>query len=126
MTPQNLLALEVLFHAGFALLLLVMPGLSIRLLGWPLDATTFWARLFGALLAAVALGILTTMMGWSRDGLSAGIGLAGIIVINLAMAFVLFTMLFLGPHPPTQRGKIAVGILAGLLLLLALVEIAYV
>lgn len=125
-TASNLLSLEVLIHAGLAVLLLATPGLLIRTLGWPPETTRFWPRLLGALLAAIALGLLTTQMGWSRDGTSAGIGLAGIIVINLTMAFTLFTMLFLGPHAPTRRGRIVVGALAGVLLLLALVEIAYV
>lgn len=124
--PSNLLSLEVLIHAWFGLLLIVMPGLFMRLIGWPVTDTTFWPRLFGGLLAAIALGTLTTLMGWSKNGTSAGIGLAGIIVINLTMAFVLFTMVFLGPHAPTLRGRIVTGALAGLLLLLALTEIAYV
>lgn len=126
MNPTNLLTLEVLIHVGLASLLLIVPGLLTRALGWPPEATRFWPRLFGALLAAIALGMLTTLMGWTHDGAGVGIGLSGIIVINLTMAFTLFTMLFLGPHAPTRRGRIAVGVLAAIVLLLALVEIAYV
>ncbi len=126
MTASNLLSLEVLVHAGLALLLLAVPGLLIRTLGWPPEPMRFWPRLLGAMQAAIALGIVTTLMRWSHDGMSAGIGLAGAIVINLTMAFALFSMLFLGPYAPTRRGRFVIGVLAGILLLLALVEIAYV
>ena len=126
MTPNTLLSIEVLFHAQLALLLLTMPGLLIKILGWPPSPSTFWPRLLGGLLAAIALATLTSLMGWSKEGTGAGIGLSAEIVINLTMAFVLFSMLFLGPDMPTYRGKVFAGVLAGFLLLLALVEIAYV
>ncbi len=126
MTASKLLMFEVLFHGELALLLLTMPKLLIRILGWQPTESTFWPRLLGAMLGSIALATLASLMGWSKDGTSAGIGLAAEIVINLTMAFSLFTMLFLGPVQPTYRGKIFVGVLAGFLLLLALVEIAYV
>ena len=126
MTPIKLLSIEVLFHAQLALLLLTMPRLLIQLLGWPPAPSTFWPRLLGGLLAAIALATLTSVMGWTKEGTGAGIGLAAEIVINLTMAFVLFSMLFLGPEMPTARGKLFAAVLASFLLLLALVEIAYV
>lgn len=126
MTATKLLSFEVLFHANLALMLLTTPNLVIRIIGWPPSTSTFWPRLLGGVLAGIALATLTTLMGWTKDGSSAGIGLAAEIVINLTMAFVLFSMLFLGPDAPTYRGKIFSAVLAAFLLLLALVEIAYV
>ena len=126
MTASKLLTFELLFHANLALMLLTTPNLVIKIIGWPPSASTFWPRMLGGILAGIALATLTTLMGWSKDGTSAGIGLAAEVVINLTMAFVLFSMLFLGPDSPTLRGKIFSAVLAGFLLLLALVEIAYV
>lgn len=125
MTATKLLTFEVLFHANLALMLLTTPKLVISIIGWPPSESTFWPRLLGGVLGAIALATLATLMGWTKDGTSAGIGLAAEIVINLTMAFVLFTMLFLGPDSPTVRGRIFTGVLAGGLLLLALIEIAY-
>ena len=126
MTVTKLLTFEVMFHAEMALLLLTIPKLTIKIIGWPPSETTFYPRLLGGVLGAIALATLTTLMGWTKDGESAGIGLVGKIVIHMTMAFVLFSMLFLGPHPPTYRGKVFSGVLAGFLVLLALVEIAYI
>ncbi len=125
MNAIKLLTFEVFLHIELALMLLATPRLTIRIVGWDQPESTFWPRLLGGVIAAVALGILTTVMGWVKDGESAGIGLAGVIVLHLTMAFVIFSMLFLGPHLPTQRGKILAGVLAGFLLVLGLVEVAY-
>ena len=125
MTTSKLLVFEVMLHIELALMLLATPRLTIKIVGWDQPPSTFWPRLLGGVMGAIALGILATVMGWVKDGESAGIGLAGVIVLHLTMAFVIFSMLFLGPHLPTPRGKILAGVLAGFLLLLALVEVAY-
>ena len=106
-------------------MLLTTPKLVIRIIGWPPSPSTFWPRLLGGVLGAIALATLITVMGWTKNGTSGGIGLGAEVVINLTMAFVLFTMMFLGPDHPTKRGQIFSGVLAGGLVLLALVEIAY-
>ena len=125
MTATKLLTFEFLFHGQLALLLLGMPQLAIRVIGWPPVATTFWPRLLGAVLLGLALAILPTLAGWSKDGAAAGIGLAAEIVINLTVGFVLLSMLFLGPAQPTQRGAIFSAAFGCSLVLLALIEVAY-
>ena len=117
--------LELLFHAQLALLLLGMPQFVIKVIGWPPVETTFWPRLVGAILAGIALATLTTLAGWTKDGVGSGIGLAAEIVINLTVAFVLLSILSLGPVHPTKRGAIFTGCLAIALVVLALVEVAY-
>ncbi len=125
MTPAKLLSLEVLISSTFALMLLVVPGISIRILGWPQADSTFWPRMLGAALAGVALATITTLAEWTRDGLGAGFGLAGHIAVNVTMGFVLVSMLVLGPDHPTRRGAALTWALAIGLVLLALVEVAY-
>jgi hypothetical protein len=117
---------EALFHAALAVPLLTLPRFAIRVIGWPAVEATFWPRLLGALLAGIALATVTTLGGWAKDGASSGIGLAALIIINLTVSFALFTLFYLGPPHPTRRGAIFTWVLAGFLLLLALVEVAYV
>lgn len=124
-TADKLLMLELLFHGQLALMLLGMPQFVIKVIGWPPVETTFWPRLVGAILAGIALATLTTLAGWTKDGAGSGIGLAAEIVINLTVAFVLFSILALGPVHPTKRGAMFTGILATALIVLALVEVAY-
>ena len=56
----------------------------------------------------------------SHKGLTDVIG-----IILVTVAFVLFSILFLGPVHPTKRGAIVTGLLAGALVVFALVEVAY-
>lgn len=125
MTQAKLLSLEVLISGSFALMLLAFPGISIRLLGWPQAGSSFWPRMLGGALAGVTLATIATLADWTRDGLGAGFGLAGHITVNLTMAFVLISMLVLGPDHPTHRGAMFTWVLSIGLVLLALVEVAY-
>jgi hypothetical protein len=124
-TPAKLLSLEVLISGTFAVMLLAFPGISIRILGWPQAGSTFWPRMLGAALAGVTLATIITLADWTRDGLGAGFGLAGHIAVNFTMAFVMISMLVLGPDHPTQRGAVFTWALSIGLVLLALVEVAY-
>jgi branched-subunit amino acid permease len=124
-TAAKLLSLEVLISGTIALMLLVVPGLSIRILGWPQAGSTFWPRMLGAALAGVTLATITTLAEWTRDGLGGGFGLAGHITLNFTMAFVMASMLMLGPDHPTRRGAIFTWGLVVVLVLLALIEVAY-
>ena len=125
MTQSKLLQLELLINGGFALILLIFPQLSVRLLGWPQAGSTFWPRTLGGALAGVAIATLTTLAGWTRDGLGSGFGLVGHIAVNMTMAFVLISMLVMGPDHPTHRGSLFTWMISIGLVLLALVEIAY-
>jgi hypothetical protein len=124
-TQAKLLSLEILITGGFAFLLLAFPNISVRMFGWPQAGSSFWPRTLGGALAGVTLATIATLADWTRDSLGAGFGLAGHISVNLTMAFVLMSMLVLGPEHPTQRGAIFTWILSVGLVLLALVEVAY-
>jgi len=124
-TQIKLLTLEVLITGGFALLLLAFPSISVRVLGWPQAGSTFWPRTLGGALLGVTLATITTLADWTRDAYGAGFGLAGHITVNLTMAFVLISMLVLGPDHPTHRGAIFTWMLSIGLIVLALVEVAY-
>ena len=125
MTPSKLLNLEILIDAGFALLLLAVPNMTVRILGWPQAGSTFWPRMVGALLAGATLATIATVADWTRDGTGAGFGLTGHVAVNMTVAFVLISMLMLGPEHPTHRGSLFTWALGIGLVVLSLVEIAY-
>jgi hypothetical protein len=126
MTATKLLTVQFLLHGLLALLLLFMPRLTIRAVGWPTADNAFWPRLLGGMLLGIALATLATLAGWTTNGIGAGIGLAAEIIINLTTAFVLLSIWFLGPAHPTLRGSFFSTALAIGMILLALIEVAYV
>ncbi|MBV1694730.1 MAG: hypothetical protein KGP27_09745 [Hyphomicrobiales bacterium] len=91
-----------------------------RILGLPEDASTFWQRCLGVILAGLSIAISIGLVGWTN----AGLGLAGQIAINLTAAFGLASMIALGPAMPTWRGRVVLWLAAIIPLLVALFEIA--
>jgi hypothetical protein len=106
--------------AILALVLMAAPRSVQRLLGLPEDASTFWQRYLGVILAGLAIAIAIGLVGWTNTGL----GLAGQIAINITAAFGLASMIVLGPAMPTWRGRSALWLAAIALLLVALFEIS--
>lgn len=103
-----------------ALALIAAPRSVRRILGLPEDASTFWQRYLGVILAGLSVATVIGLVGWTK----AGLGLAGQIAINLTAAFGLASLIVLGPAMPTWRGRIALWLGAITLLLLALFQIA--
>ena len=117
---QQLRGVETLLKLAGGLSLLLAPVTVIRLLGLPASAAGFWPRLLGALL--VGLSAATYIEGaWPG---SPGLGLAGCIAVNLAAAAVVATAAVLGNGADTRRGRAALWLLVGALMLLVLFEIA--
>lgn len=117
---QQLLWIETLLKLAAGLPLLIAPGWTARALGLPRDATGFWPRMLGGMLVGLAVALV--LEGWI--GNVHGLGLAGALAIDLAAAATLATLLVLGKAAPTRRGRILLWLLAGLLVLLALLELA--
>ena len=108
--------------AGVGFILLLVPLTAIKVLGLPRSDTAFWPRLMGA--ALVGLAAATFMDVSVRLG--HGLGLAGSLVINLALGLVLASQLYLKQGPQTRRGRILAWALVAALLSLGLVEIAFI
>mgnify|MGYP003498386214 CR=1 FL=1 len=120
----KLLWLEAGICAGLAFLLLIFPHIFSRLLGWP-AASGYWPRLLGALLAGVAIATGADQLGWTQPGSRGGVGLAGYIAINIALVFVLVSLLVVGEGLPTRRGRFFGWMSVIGFTLLALVEIGH-
>lgn len=117
---QQLLWIETLLKLSAGLPLALMPLSTIRLLGLPRPESGFWPRLCGALLIGIAGALLLE----GRTPGSQGLGLAGIVVINLCGASLLSALLVLEKGPASARGRIIVWLVVVVLLTLSLFEIA--
>lgn len=117
---SQILFLEVLVKLAFGVPLLLAPLSVARVFGLPCPPTGFWPRLVGGLLVGLAAAIFIEM----RLPGSKGLGLHGLIAVNLVAAGTLIGLLILNSSAPTLRGRLALWLAAALLFLLALAEIA--
>lgn|SRR5690606_38585961 len=116
---DQLLWLETLLKVSAGALLLVMPSTVARVLGLPLPQALLWPRLLGALLVGMAAA---TLLEGSVSG-SQGLGLGGLVLINLITAAILIVLLVLQRGSQTRRGRLFLWVLAASLIVLGLVEI---
>ena len=122
MTPvHQLLWLETLLKLAAGAALVLVPLTTIRVLGLPASATGFWPRLLGVLLIGVAAAAYIEG-AWAG---SRGLGLAGLVIINILGAAMLALLAMFGGGAQTRRGAVSLWTLVVLLLLLALLEIAH-
>lgn len=118
---HQLLWLETLLKLAGGLVLLAAPLTTIKVLGLPPSATGFWPRVLGVVLVGLAAA---TFVEGALPG-SRGLGLAGLVVINLTSAALIAVSALFGGGAPTRRGAAVLSLLVVLLLALALVEIAH-
>ena len=117
---NQFLFLESLLKLSFGLPLVLIPRSTLKLLGLPRPPTGFWPRLTGGLLLGLAAA---TFIELRLPG-SKGLGLYGVVAINLTVAGTLVALLILNSAPPTRRGRLALWLAVGLLLTLSLAEIS--
>ncbi|MCB1520326.1 MAG: ABC transporter permease [Hyphomicrobiaceae bacterium] len=117
---QQLLILETIIKLACGLVLLAAPSFVIRLFGIAPAEWSFWPRLLGGSL----IGIAAATYIEARLPGSKGLGLGGLIAINLTAAAVLFAILVMKGGAPSRRGRAALWLTIGLLVLLSLIEIA--
>ena len=97
---EHLIWFEVAFKGVLGLALILIPYTTLGLLGLHRDAQRFWPRLACFMLAGIALGTLATLLFPQARG---GIGPAGLIAINLALAAGLLTPLVGGTAAPYRQ-----------------------
>ncbi len=119
---HQLLWIETLLKLAGGAIHLIAPLTAIRLLGLPPAGSGFWPRLLGAVLIGIG-GAAYIEGAW--DGVR-GLGLAGLIVINIASAAVLGAAAVLGGPSRTRRGTFVLWSLVVALIVLVLFEIAHV
>gem|GEM_PF-796907 len=111
---NQLLFAEAMLKGSAGLLLILIPGLTIKLLGLPRTANRFWPRMLGAILIGLAIASLLEGSLQAKSGL----GLAGSIAINLSGIAVLGSLLILGRTTTAKRGRLVLWlVVAGLIVL---------
>jgi hypothetical protein len=118
---QQLLWLESLLKLAGGALLVLAPLTTIKVLGLPPSANGFWPRILGVAL----LGIGTAIFVEGAWGGSRGLGITGLIVINITSAAIIALMAMFGGGAPTRRGSLALWGLVVVLFVLVLFEIAH-
>jgi hypothetical protein len=115
---QQLLWIETLLKFFPGVMLALAPMTTLRVLGLPRPDSGFWPRVCGALLTGMAAALFL-------EGTTSGhgLGLAGVIVINLCGASLLATMLVLDRGPTSRRGRTAVWLTVCILVTLSVIEI---
>lgn len=97
---QQLLWIETVLRLIAGVILLVLPIVAARVLGLPLPQATLWPRLIGGLMIGMAGAVFL-------EGItSRGLGLGGLVIINLATAATLAALLVLERASQTKRGRI--------------------
>lgn len=114
-----LIGIEILLKLACAAGLIVAPRTLARLLGLPSADEPFWARLLGATLFGLAAAMVVEL----RFAPGHGLGIGGIVAINLAAATMLGALLILGRAGTTKRGRLVLWLTALMLALLGLVGI---
>jgi hypothetical protein len=118
---QQLLWLETLLKLAGGALLVLAPLTTIKVLGLPPSASAFWPRILGVALLGMAAAIFVE----GTWGSSRGLGVRGVIVINITSAAIIALMAMFGSGAPTRRGSLALWGLVVLLFVLVLFEIAH-
>ncbi len=116
---EQLFWIEACLKLGSGLALIAAPRPLARLLGLPSVEQSFWPRLLGALLTGLGVASLLEVR------MQGGLGLAGSIAVNLALAAMIGALLALGRASTTRRGRFILWVVAAALVILSLVEIAY-
>lgn len=117
---QQLFWIEACLKLAGGLALVTAPRVLTRLLGLPSADDAFWPRLLGAVLIGIAVASLIE----GRAPGAGGLGMAGSIAINLAGAGMLGALLILDRAGKTRRGRALLILIAAILVLLSLFEIA--
>lgn len=114
--------IDLAARLGAGLLLVVLPKPLISLLGLPKVPETFWPRMTGILLLAIACGTAIEVRFPGKGGPSLG----GLVALNLAAAFALATALVVGQLDIPRRGRLLVWLAALCSAILGLVQLAWV
>jgi hypothetical protein len=118
---NDLLWIELIAKGAAGALLALFPRTLARVLGLAPVGETLWPRLLGAALLGLAAATFLEGQLPARNGL----GLAGHVAVNLAIVLAMLAALIMGKAAPARRGRLALALLAAVLVVLSLVEIAY-
>lgn len=118
---QQLLYIETILKLSGGLVLLLAPLSACSVFGLPRPQTGLWPQLLGAVLIGMA-GATYVEGATTADGL----GMAGLVIINMVAFAAILTLLVLGAAGPSRRARGILTLLALTLLLLSFLELGQV
>lgn len=116
---QQLLYIETILKLSGGLVLLLTPLAACSVFGLPKPQSGLWPRLLGAVLIGMA-GATYIEGATTADGL----GMAGLVIINMVAFAVILTLLVLGAAGTSRRARAILALLALALLSLSVLELA--
>ena len=119
---DQLLWIDALFRLTLGGLLLFFPATTIAALGLPKAGGAFWPRM----LAMLLLGLAGASVLQGFVPAAQGLGLGGAFVLNVATALAVLTALAVGRLEIPGRGRLTLWVSFLLLVLLSLVELAWI
>lgn len=122
MNKGLLLIIDGIVNLALGILLLIFPRGIMSALEAPASTSKFYPSILGAVLFGIGLALLLEHYGSDRG--IRGLGLGGAIVINICGAGTLAFWLLSGKLQIPTRGNIVLWTIAGIVLLIGLVEIA--
>jgi hypothetical protein len=119
---DQLLWIDAMFRLSLGGLLLLFPSTTITALGLPKPAGTFWPRMLAVLL--IGLAAASILHGFVPA--AQGFGLGGAFVLNVATGLAVLTALVVGQLEVPGRGRLTLWVSFLLLLVLCLVQLAWI
>jgi hypothetical protein len=116
-----LLAVDAAINVILGSLLLEFPPRIVILLGVPPAESKFYPNILGAVL--VGIGIALVIQSLRRPGGPVGLGLAGAMAVNLSGGIVLAAWLVFGRLDLPIRGRVFLGSLAAILIVISVAEL---
>jgi len=116
-----LLSINTAVHLLAGFFLVLFPLKIVDLLGLPVEMPPFYASILGGVL--VGIGMVLLLGSWKSSGVSDGLGLIGVLFIDLFAALTLAALLISGRIFIPLRGYLILLGLTFFLLLLCGVEL---
>jgi len=120
-TKKILLFIDFIINLILGILLLTYSKGLAFFLGVPIEGSSFYPTILGAVIIGIALALLIEVLN-DTEGQTSGLGLLGAITINLCGGLVLLFWLVFGNLDLPWRGVFFLWTLAVLLLLLTGIE----
>ncbi len=120
MQKSLLLEIDGIVNLMFGLVLILLPRNLLAAIGLPIDGSMFYAVVLGVVLTGIGVALFLERHG--RNAGVSGLGLEGAIVINVLGALGVIWMLLFGEMQIPIGGRIALWVVAGGVLAIALLE----
>ena len=117
-----LIAVDSVVNVLLGLLLLIFPPSLVEWLGLPLPNSAFYVRILGAVILGIGIALAIEHRRKPSSSL-VGLGTGGAIAINLCGGGALVAHLAFGDLSLSTEGKIALWILAAIVVGLGVVEL---